>query len=171
MPRILAASGGFLLAVLWMDLMFDVQVLASELGGAPMPESALASIAGYYRRVVTESALMRHFISFVIVVTVGGSLVQATRGGGARGGGSWRCYSAPVPPHWPPFGSSPTRLGSVPGRTRPRANPRWPPRSFTTTCCASSRSPRSWPSNACQIDPHTHRNKTRNQSSIPGLRR
>jgi hypothetical protein len=46
MPRILAASGGFLLAVLWMDLMFDVQVLASELGGAPMPESALASSAG-----------------------------------------------------------------------------------------------------------------------------
>jgi hypothetical protein len=92
MPRILAASGGFLLAVLWMDLMFDVQVLASELGGAPMPESALASSAGYYRHVVTESALMRQFISLVIVVTVGGSLVQATRGGGAR----WRRILAPL---------------------------------------------------------------------------
>ena len=45
MTRILAASGGFLLAVLWMDLMFDVQVLPSELGGAPMPESAMALIA------------------------------------------------------------------------------------------------------------------------------
>jgi hypothetical protein len=92
MPRILAASGGFLLAVLWMDLMFDVQVLASELGGAPMPESALASSAGYYRHVVTESGLMRQFISFVIVVTVGGSLVQATRGGGVR----WRRVLAPL---------------------------------------------------------------------------
>jgi hypothetical protein len=38
-PLVLAACGGFLLAVLWMDLMFDVQVLRhrddAELATAP----------------------------------------------------------------------------------------------------------------------------------------
>src|SRR5262245_25003950 len=92
MSRILAASGGFLLAVLWMGLMFGVQVPPSELGGAPMPESALTSIAAYYRHIVTEAVPMRHLVSFVLIVTVGGSLVQAARCGAAR----WRWFLAPL---------------------------------------------------------------------------
>ena len=35
-PVLLAACGGFLLAVLWMDLMFDVQVLPSLWEGIPL---------------------------------------------------------------------------------------------------------------------------------------
>ena len=46
---ILAACGGFLLAVLWMDLMFDVQVLRHR--GETLPEAVVDSIGAYYRRV------------------------------------------------------------------------------------------------------------------------
>jgi hypothetical protein len=53
----LAAAGGFLAAVLWFDLMFDVQALRAP-RGAPVPEPALASIASYYRRVTTEASLI-----------------------------------------------------------------------------------------------------------------
>ena len=49
------ACGGFLLAVLWMDLMFDVQVLRHRGSTAPLPEDVLASIAAYYRRVTTDA--------------------------------------------------------------------------------------------------------------------
>jgi hypothetical protein len=88
MPRILAACGGFLLAVLWIDLMFDVQVLAHEPRGAPLPEHVLSSISAYYWRwrVVGEAVPMRRLISVVILVPVGGSLVQAFRGRASR----WR---------------------------------------------------------------------------------
>jgi hypothetical protein len=53
---ILAIGGGFLLAVLWFDLMFDVQALRAP-RGAPLPEPVLVSIAGYYRRVTTDADL------------------------------------------------------------------------------------------------------------------
>ena len=43
---LLAACGGFLLAVLWMDLIFDVQVLGHRRADGPLPEPVLASIAG-----------------------------------------------------------------------------------------------------------------------------
>jgi hypothetical protein len=55
--EILTLGGGFLLAVLWFDLMFDVQALRAPREG-PLPEPALASIAGYYRRVTTEAHLI-----------------------------------------------------------------------------------------------------------------
>jgi hypothetical protein len=78
MPRVLAASGGFLMAVLWMDLMFDVQVFRHEgPRNVALPERVLASIAAYYRHVVTEAVPMRHLVSLVILVTIGGSFVQA----------------------------------------------------------------------------------------------
>src|SRR5262249_47657121 len=48
-------------------------------GGTPLPEGVLASIAGYYRRIVTEAALMRAAVAAAISVTVGGSLVQVVR--------------------------------------------------------------------------------------------
>ena len=48
-----APAAGFLLAVLWFDLMFDVQVSATPAG--ELPEQVLASIAGYYRRVTTTA--------------------------------------------------------------------------------------------------------------------
>ena len=56
-PLLLAACGGFLLAVLWMDLMFDVQVLRHR-RDAQLPEPVLASIAAYYGRVTTRARPM-----------------------------------------------------------------------------------------------------------------
>ena len=50
---LLMACSGFLFAVLWMDLIFDAQVRVDHNPGGDLPESVLASIAGYYRRAVT----------------------------------------------------------------------------------------------------------------------
>jgi hypothetical protein len=70
---LLPACLGFLLAVLWMDLMFDVQVLRHR---GPVPEPVLASIAAYYRRVTTEAAPMSHLIAAVMVTGLGALLAQ-----------------------------------------------------------------------------------------------
>ena len=61
-----AACAGFLIAVLWMDLIFDTQVLPHH-GADVLPESALDSIAGYYHRATTTSRPM----SYLIAVTMG----------------------------------------------------------------------------------------------------
>jgi len=58
------AGAGFLLAVLWFDLMFDVQVLRD--GDA----EAVDSIARYYRRVTTDARPMNRFIALVMVATL-----------------------------------------------------------------------------------------------------
>lgn len=78
--RLLTLGGGFLLAVLWFDLMFDVQVAPYPDVGAPLPEPVLASIAGYYRRVTTEAFPMNRAVAVVMVATIGGSLWQVWRG-------------------------------------------------------------------------------------------
>lgn len=88
MQRVLAACGGFLLAVLWFDLMFDVQVLWHGVGA--LPEDVLASIAGYYRRVTTEAFPMNRLIAAVMLVTVGGAAYAWARGAGPR----WRARAA-----------------------------------------------------------------------------
>ena len=67
-PLILSACGGFLLAVLWMDLMFDVQVLRHRTG--ELPEPVLSSIAAYYRRVTTTARPMRHLVAVVMVTAI-----------------------------------------------------------------------------------------------------
>jgi hypothetical protein len=67
---ILAAGGGFLLAVLWFDLMFDVQALRAP-RGAPVPEAALASIAGYYRRVTIDAQPMPRLVGIVMAMLLG----------------------------------------------------------------------------------------------------
>jgi hypothetical protein len=69
---LLAACGGFLVAVLWFDLMFDVQVVGHA--GPSLPEPVLASIAAYYRRVTTEAHPMHRLIGAVMAVTVLGAL-------------------------------------------------------------------------------------------------
>jgi hypothetical protein len=62
---LLAACGGFLLAILWMDLIFDVQVLGHRRADGPLPEPVLASIAAYYKRATTDSAPMSRLIAAV----------------------------------------------------------------------------------------------------------
>ncbi len=65
-----AACAGFLIAVLWMDLMFDSQVL-SHRGSDELPEPVLASIAGYYHRATTTSRPMSHLIAVVMAILLG----------------------------------------------------------------------------------------------------
>jgi len=83
LAALLAACGGFLLAVLWMDLMFDVQVLRHGRAPAPLPEPVLASIAAYYRRVTTDANPMGWAVGAVMIAALAASLVQLARGGGA----------------------------------------------------------------------------------------
>jgi ER membrane protein SH3 len=71
------AGAGFLLAVLWFDLMFDVQALRHRDG--VLPESVLASIAGYYRRVTTAARPMNRLIAAVMVGTIVAIIVQLVR--------------------------------------------------------------------------------------------
>jgi hypothetical protein len=63
-----AAGGGFLLAVLWFDLMFDVQTLAHR--EPQLPEEVLASIASYYRRVTTAARPMNRLIALAMLATI-----------------------------------------------------------------------------------------------------
>ena len=77
---ILAACGGFLLAILWMDLMFDVQVLRHRQRGVELPESVLASIAAYYRRVTTDAWPMGRLIGAVMLTGVVTLVVQIALG-------------------------------------------------------------------------------------------
>ena len=63
-----ATGAGFLIAVLWFDLMFDVQVRKSE--GDTLAPEALVSISSYYRRVTTDARPMNRLISVVMGLTV-----------------------------------------------------------------------------------------------------
>ena len=77
--RIVAAAGaGFLLAVLWMDLMFDVQARGHR--DRPVPPSPRASIAAYYARVTTAARPMNRLIALVMLVTVGSLAFEVVDG-------------------------------------------------------------------------------------------
>ena len=63
-----AAGAGFLLAVLWFDLMFDVQTRKAAAG--PLPPEVLPSISAYYRRVTTEAYPMNRLVALVMLLTL-----------------------------------------------------------------------------------------------------
>src|SRR5215470_1899759 len=79
---ILSACGGFLLAVLWMDLMFDVQVLRHRT--PELPEPVVSSIAAYYRRVTTMARPMGHLIAVIMVIAIATLTVQIVANHGRR---------------------------------------------------------------------------------------
>ncbi len=72
-------GGGFLLAVLWFDLMFDVQVWP-HWAQETLPEDVLASIAGYYQRVTTDAAPMNLLVGGVMFLTIGAVIWNLMRG-------------------------------------------------------------------------------------------
>jgi hypothetical protein len=76
---IAAACAGFLIAVLWMDLMFDSQVLRHR-GADVLPEPVLASICGYYRRATTTSRPMSYLIAVVMAILLGALAVRSLTG-------------------------------------------------------------------------------------------
>ena len=78
MSALAAAGAGFLLAVLWFDLMFDVQALRG--GEGVLPEEVLASIAAYYRRVTTAARPMNRLIVAFMLLTLGAIVVEIARG-------------------------------------------------------------------------------------------
>ena len=75
---LLLACSGFLLAVLWMDLIFDTQVRAAR--GDELPEPVLASIADYYRRATTTSRPMSRLIAAVMVILLGALVFRVLHG-------------------------------------------------------------------------------------------
>ncbi|HET9729233.1 MAG TPA: hypothetical protein VFR41_07430, partial [Acidimicrobiia bacterium] len=80
--RVTASFGsGFLLAVLWFDLMFDVQI--GHRSRQPRDE-ALDSIAGYYRRVTTTSRPMSALVAAVMVVTLAALTGEVAAGDSPR---------------------------------------------------------------------------------------
>ena len=75
----LAASGaGFLLAVLWFYLMFDVQTRKSAAN--VLPSDVLASISADYRRVTTEAYPMNRLVALVMLLTLAAICVEIVRG-------------------------------------------------------------------------------------------
>jgi hypothetical protein len=73
-----ATGAGFLIAVLWFDLMFDVQTRKHS--GAPLPDDVLASISAYYRRVTTQATPMNRLISVVMLATLAAIVVEIVNG-------------------------------------------------------------------------------------------
>ena len=82
MTAFVTAGAGFLLAVLWFDLMFDVQALRHRDGD--LPEEVLSSTAGYYRRVTTAARPMNRLIAAVMVATIVAIIVQLAQGDAPR---------------------------------------------------------------------------------------
>ena len=73
-----AAGTGFLLAVLWFDLMFDVQTRKHP--GDVLPPEVLSSISGYYRRVTTEAYPMNRLIALVMLLTLAAICAEVVQG-------------------------------------------------------------------------------------------
>jgi hypothetical protein len=90
---VVAATAGFLAAVLWFDLMFDVQALRRP---GPRPE-ALATTAGYYRRVTTDARPMNLLVGVVMTVMLVAIGVQIADGNEPAWVG-WASLALAAPP-------------------------------------------------------------------------
>src|SRR6516165_3787687 len=73
MQNVATAALGFLLAVLWFDLMFD-----------RLPASQVDTIAAYYRRVTTTARPMNFLVSAAMVAAFGAQAVEVVRGDDPR---------------------------------------------------------------------------------------
>ena len=78
-----AAGLGFLLSVLWFDLMFDVQARHPRAGD--LPADVRDSIAAYYRRVTTAARPMNRLVALAMVVTLGALVGEIVTGDVAAG--------------------------------------------------------------------------------------
>ena len=73
-----AAGAGFLLAVLWFDLMFDMQ--SRKHASDPLPTEVLASISAYYRRVTIEAYPMNRLVALVMLLTLVAIVAELVEG-------------------------------------------------------------------------------------------
>ena len=72
------AGGGFLLAILYADLLHDVQVLGHR--GRELPDTVLGSISGFYRRVTISARPLNRLVVVVMIEVLGSIGVQIARG-------------------------------------------------------------------------------------------
>jgi ER membrane protein SH3 len=70
-------GAGFLLAVLWFDLMFDVQMVRRR--SAEASADAVASMATYYRRVTTDARPMNRLVAAVMLATLAAVVIGLAR--------------------------------------------------------------------------------------------
>jgi hypothetical protein len=82
MHSFVAAGAGFLIAVLWFHLMFDIQTRTHY--GDTLPTDVLASISGYYRRVTIQAWPMNRFVAVVMLLTVISIVVEIARNADSR---------------------------------------------------------------------------------------
>lgn len=78
MTAFVTGGAGFLLAVLWFDLMFDVQVARRR--ERELPAAALASISAYYGRVTIGASPMNRLVAAVMLATLAAIVVQIAEG-------------------------------------------------------------------------------------------
>src|SRR5262245_63280870 len=77
MTALASAGAGFLLAVLWFDLMFDVQARGPT--DVDLPAQVRSSIVAYYGRVTTAARPMSRLIALVMVSTIVALVVELVR--------------------------------------------------------------------------------------------
>jgi hypothetical protein len=77
MSRLIATlGGGFLLAILWMDLKFDLMAWTLLREGTPLTPEALATIVSYYAQATLSEQGSFPLISVVMVATLIAVLMQ-----------------------------------------------------------------------------------------------
>src|SRR5260221_3765333 len=113
-----AAGAGFLLAVLWFDLMFDVQTRKYD--GDVLPPEVLASIANYYRRVTTDAYPMNRLVALVMVLTLAAICAEIVDDKNPW----WIGWGSLSPPR---SGFLPTMMGTVPPPPPPGTAKESPP--------------------------------------------
>ncbi len=74
--RLISASNAFLIAVLWFDLMFDVQVIRHR-NASLLPTDVLDSIARYYKRVTTDAFPMGRLVAVAMLTLFVSLIVRA----------------------------------------------------------------------------------------------
>jgi len=72
-----AAGAAFLVAVLWFDLMFDVQVAGRR--EEILPPEILTSISAYYRRAVIDARPMGNLVALVMLLTLAAIVAEIVR--------------------------------------------------------------------------------------------
>jgi hypothetical protein len=92
MEAFVTAGAGFLLAVLWFDLMFDVQA-----HGATVASDAVGSISTYYRRVTTDASPMNNLVAAAMLATLIAIIVELATGEVAAWVG-WGSLGLALPP-------------------------------------------------------------------------
>src|ERR1700738_1603124 len=108
-----AAGAGFLLAVLWFDLMFDVQT--RKHASDSLPPEVLASITSYYRRVTTDAYPMNRLVALVMILTLAAICAEIVQDKNPWwiGWGSLRVAGSGFFPYSTPTVPNARRLGSA----------------------------------------------------------